>query len=176
MSDNGDALTRPKKSKKQPVVITEAIPPVPAVVAPTPIVEPPAAPVKVKKPRTPAQIAAFEKTAAIRQANIAKIRQNKSVAKAKAVLKTVAPPIEEEESDSSESEVEIVVKKKPKKKSKYTVVVSDSSSDESEPEPVKSVAKPVAKAERKFSSQQNKKSVVKVHNSESRNYDNFFCD
>ena len=100
----------------------------------------------------------------------------------KPLLKNVdqyeAEPVDSGESDS---EVEVVVvkkkqkiKEKPKKKKKIiTIEISDSESDseEDEPEPVKK-QRPLAP--RQMVSQQNKKSLIKVHKPVEQI--NYFCD
>lgn len=186
MSDNVNDLTRPKKTRKD-VVITEAV------VAPVTQIVEPIVP-KVKKPRTQAQIDAFQRSAAIRQANVAKTRELKALAKAQGVIEksqNKQVPVQQNniqeqpiDSSSDESDIEIVLKRKPKpkpkKKAKYTVVITDSEDSESdseseyeseyEPEP-----KPIVpRKTRNFATQQNKKSILKVHNPSSTNYDHYF--
>jgi hypothetical protein len=216
MSVNEDQLTKPKSSKKAPITIAEAVvlPTVVTPVTPEVVIVPTitAVPlkqsdsvsletevvVKVKKPRSQAQIDAFAKTAETRKLNIAKNKQLKDIEKAKAVLALMTPepvaPVSVAPSQPStppdqkdEENMVSKTKKMMKKKAKYTIVVEDSDDDDSDDsessedeQPIKSPPRdppsaPV-KTERNFSSQQNKKSKITVHSSTPINYDKYFAD
>lgn len=122
------------------------------------IIEKPAA--QVKKPRTPAQIAAFERAQAGRKVAF----ENRKLEKMKILVEKglIKPEIKQEnpikppDSDSSESEAEEILyikKNKPKRKKQIVVIQSDSdSSSESEAEIPEKV----------FKSHRNKNSVKAV--------------
>lgn len=84
--------------------------------------------------------------------------------------------VEMSESDSDSEESIIIIKKKankPKKKKKKIIIEqsSDESSSSGEDEEVVKLPKP----KRDFTTQQNKKSIVKIHDKPKVNYDNYFC-
>ena len=134
-----------------------------------------------KKPRSEAQIAQFQRVIEkkrerdenarnLRELNAAKLLLKQKDEQRKSKKDDVVAPIEDSSSSSSEEEEVIVVKKKKekkvvvekKKKKKYVIELSDSSEDEPD--------QPVPHATRKMISQQNKKSLIKVHSQ------NFFAD
>jgi hypothetical protein len=114
---------------------------------------------KVKKPRSEAQLAAFERAAEKRRANLDRQREAKELKAAEKILrdkmtreskptsqpkKAKIPPVVVYESES-DAEPEIIYKKRPKKpqpKKKKIVYVSDSSSDDSSDESVVVQRKP----------------------------------
>jgi hypothetical protein len=208
--DNEDPLTKPKKSKKPTMVITEQVisdvvePVVEAVSIPEePVIQTkkPRSQAQIdaaKKPRTQAQIDAFNRTALKRKENIANKLKEKELAKqpdievnapkkinytgSKPKQKPESVPIIEQESSESEPDIEVESKQSKqinKKKPRYIKVRLDSSSDEESDgydSPVEVKAMKPNTNTRAFSSQQNKKSKIKVHNSAPVNYDNFFAD
>lgn len=91
------------------------------------------------------------------------------------VKKKKEPKIVEinDETDNESEESVIIIKKKsnkPKKKKKIIIEESEDSSSSSEEEVVK-----LPKPKREFTTQQNKKSIVKIHEKPKVNYDNYFC-
>jgi hypothetical protein len=118
-------------------------------------------PIKEKRPRSAKQLQQFEILKQKRKENIEKAKELKKIEAAKLLLevenKTTKPvkkqPIKEE---SSSEEEQIIIKKDKKKKKKTKVIIMASS--ESETESTKSDHMPV----RKFTHQQNKKSIIKV--------------
>ena len=83
--------------------------------------------------------------------------------------------IEMSDSDNDSEESVIIIKKKtskPKKKKKKIIIEESSDSSSSgEDEEVITLPKP----KREFTTQQNKKSIVKIHEKPKVNYDNYFC-
>ena len=84
--------------------------------------------------------------------------------------------IEMSETDNESEESVIIIKKKatkPKKKKKKIIIEesSDGSSSSGEDEAVIALPKP----KRDFTTQQNKKSIVKIHEKPKINYDSYFC-
>ena len=83
--------------------------------------------------------------------------------------------IEMSDSDNDSDESVIIIKKKtskPKKKKKKIIIEeSEESSSSGEDEEVITLPKP----KREFTTQQNKKSIVKIHEKPKVNYDNYFC-
>lgn len=157
---------------------------------------------KEKKPRSAKQIEHFKNMKQKRTDNIENNKLNKKIESAKLLLehdvsvpvksksKQKPPPVEVEEISSSEEEEEIIVKTKkskkketkPKKKSKKIVIIqeSDSESEEEESED-DDEAPPAPKTH--FKTQQNKKSIIKVHQSTHQHQlvqkprqISFFCD
>ena len=91
------------------------------------------------------------------------------------VLKKKKEPkiIEMSETDNESEESVIIIKKKsnkPKKKKKIIIEESEDSSSSDDEEVVK-----LPKPKREFTTQQNKKSIVKIHEKPKVNYDNYFC-
>jgi hypothetical protein len=153
--------------------------------------------VKEKKPRTEKQKAQFQEVMTKRKENIEKKKLEKKVEASKLLaekdpdfFKQLAPVAESEVKvkktkapkeptvinldDESESEESvIIVKRKPKsKKKKKKIIVEESeSSSSSSDEEVAQLPKP----KRNFVSQQNKKSIIKIHNKPSTpSYENYF--
>ena len=128
----------------------------------------------IKKPRTQKQIDAFLKASTARQASVENKMMVKKIEASKLLLGLNIPitdkaikhqhkPIQEDdfntENESDSSVEEIIVKRaKKKKKKKRVIVMEDSSSEEDEPEPRRPQP-------RHTISQQNKKSIIKVHHS-----------
>ena len=144
-------------------------------------------PLKEKKPRqpkTPKQLEQFENARLKRQANIQEKQLTKKIEASKLLLengytkaqettvkhedktkvitkpKYKPDPIPIVSDDDSESENEIVIIKKKKKPKKKTYII-EASSDEDEDEEEK--VKEVYRQSRQMVSQQNKKSIIKVH-------------
>ena len=127
---------------------------------------------KPRKPKTPGQLEQFEKVRLkrledIKQKNVEKkieasklLLDNGYVKKEEIIKKDIQPEkiktphIDEIAEDESDNEI-IIVKKKPKKKK--TFIIEESSDDDDE-----ELAKEAYK-QRKFVSQQKKKSVIKIH-------------
>jgi len=83
--------------------------------------------------------------------------------------------IEMSDSDNDSEESVIIIKKKtskPKKKKKKIII--EESSDESSSSGEDDVIT-LPKPKREFTTQQNKKSIVKIHEKPKVNYDNYFC-
>ena len=117
---------------------------------------------KAKKPRTQKQLEAFEIARQKRAASIENKKKEKKIEASKILLQEEEKkrPLKGEplvDSSSVEEEIQVVYAKKEKKKKpkKKIVVVSESSDSES------TISDHIPK--RKFVSQQNKKSVIKVH-------------
>ena len=128
---------------------------------------------KPRKPKTPGQLEQFEKVRLkrledIKQKNVQKkieasklLLDNGYVKKEEIVQKDIQPEkiktphIDDIAEDESDNEI-IIVKKKPKKKK--TFIIEESSDDDDDEELAKEAYK-----ERKFVSQQKKKSVIKIH-------------
>lgn len=122
-------------------------------------------PIKEKRPRSAKQLEQFEIIKQKRAESIAKAKELKKVEAAKLLLevenKTIKPVKKQEvkEEPESSSEEQIIIKKDKKKKKKTKVIIM-ASSESSESESTKSDHMPV----RKFTHQQNKKSIIKVNN------------
>ena len=147
--------------------------------------------IKTKKPRTQKQIEALQKGRAKIQENAQKRRHEKKIEASKLLLANdiplpeAKPPakkkaaVQEEEDDSDAEEQVVYIKKKksqPKQKKKKIIVYQDSSSEsEEEEEEEEEIKQP-----KRFKSQQNKKSLVKVYDTNPSkpraSYTNFFCD
>ena len=121
-----------------------------------------------KKPRSEAQIASFQAAIAKKKERDVRLREVKELAAAELILsvkkkreETTAPkskPAPSDEDDEEEEEEEIVVVKKKKDKKKRRVEIELTSSDESDND-----SRHAQPATRKLTSQQNKRSVIKVH-------------
>ena len=118
-----------------------------------------------KKPRSEAQIAAFKGAIAKKKERDDRVREVKELAAAELVMaakekrteiksKPKPTPVD----DESEEEEIVVVKKKDKKKAKRRVEIELTSSDDSDND-----RNPPPPATRKLTSQQNKRSVIKIH-------------
>ena len=86
-------------------------------------------------------------------------------------------PVESE--SESESEEEIIVKRaksKSHKKRKKTIIMELSSSDDDDDEPLPTPPPPTPPRSRHLSTQQNKKSIIKVHQNETPIKDKQFKD
>ena len=125
---------------------------------------------KQKRPKTAKQMEAFNKMQTKRQQDLAKIKKEKTItklqsllqedeAKTKATIKPVKQVVRESQKSDSEDE-EIIVIKKQKKPKKKTIIIEESS-DEEEPE--------VKPKKDRFRSQQNKKSLITIHNKDNVN-------
>jgi hypothetical protein len=147
---------------------------------------------KVKKPRTEKQKAQFQQAMTKRQENIEKKKLEKKLEASKLLVEKdpnflkqlkepLTPTFEQEvkprqkkiieESESDESV--IIIKKKNKPKKKKTIIIEESESSSSSDEEVVQLPKP--KSDRKFTTQQNKKSIIKIHNKPSTpSYENYF--
>jgi hypothetical protein len=163
--------------------------------------EPLTKPIKEKKPRPPktqAQLEQFEKVRlkraeSLKQKSIAKkieasklllehgielpakpITQEEKLPAKKQNIKQVLTPTYknvEDESDSDDEPPVIIVKKKKKKKQPKTIIIEESDSDEEDAE--QHYMNKVKEA-RHFVSQQNKKSLIKVH--KKQEVPNYFVD
>ena len=181
MSDNTDI------ENNVPLEKTKTIKPVKEVI---PEVQPPTKP---KKPRTDKQKTQFQQVMTKRQENIEKKKLEKKIEASKLLvekdpeflkqLKEPLTPTFEQvgkirnkkivESESESDESVIIIKRKPKPKKKKTIIIEESESSSSSDEEVIQLPKP--KSERKFITQQNKKSVIKIHNKPSTpSYENYF--
>jgi hypothetical protein len=160
-------------------------------------------PKKEKKPRSEKQKAQFQQVFNKRKEILEKKNLEKKIEASKLLLQhepefinkqkiiePVTPPIDENvikkkkvpkivemsETDNDSEESVIIIKKKtnkPKKKKKKIIIEesSDESSSSGEDEPVITIPKP----KRDFATQQNKKSIVKIHEKPRINYDSYFC-
>ena len=170
--ENLKTQTKQKSQKKSPLVIVETDSEELSEV----IEEPPKQEKKAKKekpvkedkrkqPRTEAQLKHFENMRKKREDNLKQKLLDKKIEASKILLENdVKPkgkktkPIEE----SDEEEVIIIEKKKKQKPKTKRIIIEESSSDESSEE--EEQEKPKSKApERKFKSQQNKKSIIKIN-------------
>jgi len=148
---------------------------------------------KEKKPRTQKQIEALQKGRAKIQENALKRKHEKKIEASKLLLANDIPlpeakphakkkaAVQEEEDDSDADEQVVYIKKKkspPKKKKKKIIVYQDSSSESEEEE--EEEEEEVIHQKKHFKSQQNKKSIVKVYDTNPpkprASYTNFFCD
>ena len=148
--------------------------------------------IKEKKPRTDAQKEVFKRAQAKIIENRAKRIEEKKIESAKLLLekgielpslkqeKKIELPSKKEE-ESEESEQEIVYMKKPKTKikpkKKKIIVYQDSSSEEESSEEEQEIH---IRKSKHFKTQQNKKSMIKVHNQapiqQPQQQINYFCD
>ena len=155
-------------------------------------------PAKQRKPKTPEQIEQFRQMASKRMQNIAKQNREKKLLEAKRLLQEEddknkvikeppSPPPQPpapapapaparprtkpiQEISDSESDEEVIVIKKQKKPKKKTIIIEDSSESEEEKPTRKKQETPPTKVEHdRFRSQQNKKSLITIHNNESMN-------
>jgi hypothetical protein len=163
--------------------------------------EPLTKPIKEKKPRPPktqAQLEQFEKVRlkraeSLKQKSINKkieasklllehgielpakpiIQEEKLPAKKQNIKQVLTPTYKnvEDESDSDDEPPVIIVKKKKKKKQPKTIIIEESDSDEEDAE--QHYMNKVKEA-RHFVSQQNKKSLIKVH--KKQEVPNYFVD
>ena len=117
--------------------------------------------IKEKKPRTQKQIDAFLKTQENRKANIENKKQEKKIEAAKLLLKEPKikskPKIVVDDSSYDEEEIIIVEKRKKLKPKVKRIIIEESSDEEIEESPIKN-------KEKQFKSQQNKKSIIHVNN------------
>jgi hypothetical protein len=138
----------------------------------------PIEPIKLKKPRPPKtakQMESFKKVQEKRKEILDAQMLNKKIEASKLLLQhNIKPnkPLKEETDD----EPEIIYVTKPKKKKHIIIESSSESSSESEEEYIEKV-----KQKQWGKSQKNKKSVVKINNSQPQNNTikpsyNFFCD
>ena len=188
-SDNDVPLTKQKGMKKEKVI--DEIINKPKITITKPI--------KEKKPRSEKQKAQFELVAKKRKESIEQKNMEKKIMASKLLLekdpefmakqKTIDPPtphindvqkimkpkkepkiIEVNNTDSESEESIIIIKRKPKKtKKQKKIIIEESESESSSDEEVISIPKP----KREFITQQNKKSVIKVHK-QAPNYNNYF--
>ena len=135
--------------------------------------------IRVKKPRTEKQIKQFESLCKSKRTdNIKESKKLKKLEASKLLLENeyeikpkVAPVVPSSpsptspDSDESDNEPTIIIKKK-KKPRKKTIIIEESDSDEESVEYVRP-------KERKFVTQQNQKSVVKIHH---KSVPNYFAD
>ena len=180
-SDNDVPLT--KKINKKEKVINESI-------------NEPIKQIKQKKPRSDKQKAQFETVAKIRKENIEKKRLEQKLEASRFLLEydnkvkqetPLTPHIKDEvkpikvkkepkiievdNSDDDSEESVIIIKKKAKKPKKKKIIIEEASdSDSSDGTPPMHLHKP----NREFITQQNKKSVIKVHKQQQPNYNNYF--
>ena len=124
---------------------------------------------RTKKERSEKQLQHTENMRKKRFENIEKAKLNKKIEASKILLENDIKPkkkiIKEPESDSDEEEVIIIEKKKKPKPKTKRIIIEESSSEEEEEEERKA-------PERKFKTQQNKKSIIKINgvdNSEVKN-------
>jgi hypothetical protein len=135
---------------------------------------------KPRKPKTPAQLEQFEKIRLKRLDALKQKREEKKLEASKLLLdngyikkedlpskempkQILTPHIDDDKTDS-ESDNDIIIVKKKKKPKKKTIIIEES--DDEEPE----VIYDKVKKSRNFVSQQNKKSVIKIH----QPYENYF--
>lgn len=119
---------------------------------------------KQSRPKTAKQMEAFNKMQSRRQEELAKNKKEKTIIKLKTLLQedevksAVKPvkPVKEVELSESDDE-EVIVIKKQKKTKKKTIIIEES---DSEDEPIK----PPKTVKDAFRSQQNKKSLITIHN------------
>ena len=148
--------------------------------------------IKEKKPRTEAQKEVFKRAQAKIIENRAKRVEQKKIESAKLLLekgielpslkqeKKIELPSKKDE-ESEESEQEIVYMKKPKTKTKpkknKIIVYQDSSSEDESSEEEQEIH---IKKSKHFKTQQNKKSMIKVHQQapvqQPQQQINYFCD
>ena len=79
-----------------------------------------------------------------------------------------------DESDNESEESVIIIKKKANKPKKKKKIIIEESSDDSSSSGEEEVVK-LPKPKRDFTTQQNKKSIVKIHDKPKINYDSYFC-
>ena len=117
---------------------------------------------KRKQPRTEAQLKHFENMRKKREDNLKQKLLDKKIEASKILLENdVKPKKKAKPEESDEEEVIIIEKKKKQKPKTKRIIIEESSSDESSEEQEE---KPKSKApERKFKSQQNKKSIIKIN-------------
>lgn len=140
---------------------------------------------KERKPKTPAQLEQFEKIRLKRLDNINEKRELQKIEASKLLLnngyvkkeelpakKTVEPikqiltPHEPyEDKTDSESDNDVIIVKKKKKPKKKTIIIEESDEEE-EPEVIYNTVKKT----RDFITQQNKKSVLKIHRPSPHDY------
>lgn len=196
-SEHDVPLTRQKG--KKPLNLVESInEPVPEIITVS-------NPKKEKKPRSEKQIAQFLEVANRRKESLEKKNLEKKIEASKLLLKhdpeyikkqtpieqsveqpneqrivenkpkKKEPKIIEVDNSSSDSEESVIIikKKKNKKQKKKKIIIeeSESESSSSEEEDVVQMQKP----KRNFITQQNKKSIVKIHEKPKVCYDNYFC-
>ena len=142
---------------------------------------------KERKPKTPAQLEQFEK---IRLKRLDKINEKRELQKIEASklllnngyvkkedlpppkriepIKQVLTPHEPYEQDKtdSESDNDVIIVKKKKKPKKKTIIIEESDEEEEEPEVIYNTVKKT----RDFITQQNKKSVLKIHRPSPHDY------
>jgi len=120
---------------------------------------------KRKQPRTEAQLKHFENMRKKREDNLKQKLLDKKIEASKILLENdVKPKKKAKPEESDEEEVIIIEKKKKQKPKTKRIIIEESSSDESSEEEEEQERKPKSKApERKFKSQQNKKSIIKIN-------------
>jgi hypothetical protein len=118
---------------------------------------------KRKQPRTEAQLKHFENMRKKREDNLKQKLLDKKIEASKILLENdVKPKKKAKPEESDEEEVIIIEKKKKQKPKTKRIIIEESSSDKSSEE--EEEEKPKSKApERKFKSQQNKKSIIKIN-------------
>lgn len=136
-------------------------------------------PKKPRKPKTEAQLKQFENIRLKRLENNNLKKADKKIEASNLLLdngyvkKEVQKEVEETETDTESDNEIIIVKKKPKKKKKKTIIIEESDSDSDDDAKDEIIAKNAYKKkyERKFTTQQNKNSVIKINQNQ-----NYFVD
>ena len=141
---------------------------------------------KERKPKTPAQLEQFEK---IRMRRLDKLKEKKELQKIEAsklllnngyvkkeelpakktpepIKQILTPHIDDKTDDEYENDDDVIIVKKKKKPKKKTIIIEESESEEEEPEIVYNKVKKT----RDFITQQNKKSVLKIHRPQVHDY------
>lgn len=186
MDDINTPLTKPKKAVKK---VDESIsqPPIePSLQAP--VIAP--APVKEKKPRkpkTPAQLAAFQKMLDAKNNNWKRRKIEKRLNDVKELLKVPQQQAPQKQPSNSSSDEEPVIIQKDKKKKKKKIIIVDSSDSSDSESSYEKVEQPIEhkKEHKDFGkARQNKNSYVKqsepkpqyIQQNQQQKPRNFFCD
>ena len=142
---------------------------------------------KERKPKTPAQLEQFEK---VRMKRLDKLKEKKELQKIEAsklllnngyvkkeelpakkriepIKQILTPHIDDDDDDDDDNNDDVIIVKKKKKPKKKTIIIEESESEEEEePEIVYNKVKKT----RDFITQQNKKSVLKIHRPQVHDY------
>ena len=125
---------------------------------------------KPRKPKTEKQLQQFENARLKRQEKIKESKLNKKIEASKLLLEhgyqaPLTPvhqePIDETTEEENSEDNEIIIIKKKKKPKKKTYIIQESSDDDSDGEEEK--VKQIYNKSRQMVSQQNKKSMIKIH-------------
>ena len=142
---------------------------------------------KERKPKTPAQLEQFEK---VRMKRLDKLKEKKELQKIEAsklllnngyvkkeelppkktiepIKQILTPHIDDKtDNETDDDNNDVIIVKKKKKPKKKTIIIEESDSEEEEPEIVYNKVKKT----RDFITQQNKKSVLKIHRPQVHDY------